>query len=378
MNATINSALPSDGGRAPIMNNTILEVVVGSTVHGTSVDDGLEDLDLMAIRLESKAQFVGFCVEDTWTKRTKPDGVRSEAGDVDYVAYGLRKYLSLALRGNPTILLALFVPDDQVRHISPPGAALRALAPAIVSKQVFAPFRGYMKQQHERLMAIRGQRNVTRPELIERYGYDTKYAGHIIRLGLQGEEILASGRISLPMPAADRQLVVDVRTGKYTLNQVSDMIVDVERRLEVAKDASTLPEQPNRAKVEAWMVEAYLKHWGSPKNEAPTPGYSTGDPAPHSRGDGAWEMRADHRAAEMQVRKLGRESGAVTTETRYEFIELSNGRRIPSRVVRELKIQLPHGSYPTHGRYARMDCASCGAPPEPHRCSYCLTPTQMR
>lgn len=34
------------------MQKTILEAIVGSTVHGTAVDDGLEDLDLMAVVLE--------------------------------------------------------------------------------------------------------------------------------------------------------------------------------------------------------------------------------------------------------------------------------------------------------------------------------------
>lgn len=250
-----------DQHQIPQMPGTILEIVVGSTVHGTSVDDGLEDLDLMAIRLESREQALGFYAEDTWTKRTKPTGVRSEAGDVDYVAYGLRKYLSLALKGNPTILLALFVPEHHVRSISAAGAELRALAPSIVSQQVFAPFRGYMRQQTERLFGLRGQQNVTRPELIERYGFDTKYAGHIVRLGLQGEEILRSGKISLPMPDSDRALVVGIRTGKYTLNEVSKLIDDVEGRLVRAKDSSVLAERPDIAKVQSWMMRTYLDYW---------------------------------------------------------------------------------------------------------------------
>lgn len=31
------------------MQKTILEAIVGSTIHGTAVSDGLEDLDLMAV-----------------------------------------------------------------------------------------------------------------------------------------------------------------------------------------------------------------------------------------------------------------------------------------------------------------------------------------
>ena len=245
------------------MRKTILEAVVGSTVHGTAVKDGLEDLDLMAVVLEDQKTFAGFNAPDTWTARTKPMGVRSEAGDVDWVGYGLRKYLNLALKGNPSILLALFVPPEHVREMTPEGEALRALAPAIVSKAAYMPFRGYMRQQHERLLGLRGQRNVTRPELVEAYGYDTKYAAHVVRLGLQGEELLLTGRISLPMQDAERALCVKVRTGGFSLAEASTQIIDAERRLDAAIMASPLPERPNAAKVERWMLEAYLAHWNT-------------------------------------------------------------------------------------------------------------------
>lgn len=249
-------ALPTEQFPYPI-----LEVVVGSTLHGTSVDDGLEDLDLMAVVVERPHQFIGFAPTDTWVSRTKPMGVRSEAGDTDLSVYGLRKFLHLALKGNPTILLALFAPFSFIRRHDARGLQMQELAPAIVSKQVYAPFRGYMKQQHERLLGLRGQRNVTRPELVERYGYDTKYAGHIIRLGLQGEEILSTGRLTLPLPQEQRDLVISVRTGHYTLAAVSELIIDAEDRINAAYERSALPERPYAKDVQEWMLDTYLRSW---------------------------------------------------------------------------------------------------------------------
>lgn len=239
----------------------ILEVVVGSTLHGTKVDDGLEDMDLMGITIEGHKEFVGFAPKDTWTWRTKPEGVRSEAGDIDLSIYGLRKYLSLALKGNPTILLALFAPEEFILRSDSRGRQLQELHPHIISQQVYQPFRGYMKQQHERLLGLRGQRNVTRPELVDRYGYDTKYAGHIVRLGAQGIELLTTGRLTLPMPEKERDLCVAVRTGKYTLAQVSELIIDAEEGIERAAKTSPIPLWPNRARVEEWMMGMYIEKW---------------------------------------------------------------------------------------------------------------------
>lgn len=239
----------------------ILEVIVGSTVHGTSVSDGLEDLDLMAVVIEDQASFCGFNPKNVWTHRTKPEGVRSEAGDTDWVGYGLRKYLGLVLKGNPSALLALFVPPASIREITEEGHALRAMVPVIASKAAYMPFRGYMRQQHERLLGLRGQKNVTRPELVKAYGYDTKYAGHIIRLGCQGAEFLQTGRITLPMREDERALVVKVRTGGFTLAEVSGLISQAEVMLDDAHASSTLQDEPDTQAVEAWMLQTYLNHW---------------------------------------------------------------------------------------------------------------------
>lgn len=243
----------------------ILEGIVGSTIHGTAVQDGLEDLDLMAVCIEDAATFAGFNACDTWTARTKPMGVRSEAGDVDWVCYGLRKYLNLALKGNPSILLLLFVQEQHTRELTQKGRELRGLADAIVSKQAYMPFRGYMRQQHERLLGLRGQRNVTRPELVERYGYDTKYAAHVVRLGLQGTELLSTGRLSLPMRDEDRALCVSIRQGGYSLAAVSEQIIKAERALDEANATSQLRERPDTHLVERWMLTAYLDAWQAAK-----------------------------------------------------------------------------------------------------------------
>ena len=39
---------------------------------------------------------------------------RSGAGDLDVIVYSARKWARLALAGNPTVLLILFVPDAEV------------------------------------------------------------------------------------------------------------------------------------------------------------------------------------------------------------------------------------------------------------------------
>ena len=84
------------------------------------------------------------------------------------------------------------------------------------SRRAAAAYRGYMEKQIEPWIGSRGQKNVKRPELELAHGYDTKYAAHTIRLGVQGVEYLATGALTLPMPEAVAARIRDVRNGKLS------------------------------------------------------------------------------------------------------------------------------------------------------------------
>lgn len=248
----------------------ILECVVGSTLHGTSVDDGLEDLDLMGICVEKPEQVIFgeydagngmYYTKDTWVERTKPEGVRSEAGDIDRTVYGLAKYARLALNGNPTVLLPLYAPESKIHFQAHEGRELRRIRDRFISKKTGRAFLGYMTQQRKRMEGSLGQKNCTRPELVEKYGYDTKYAGHVIRLGLQGIELMVNGELTLPMAYADRDLVVRVRTGQFTVDEVIGMAMGLEARLEHALKISRVPEQGDYATVQEFVVRSYMEAW---------------------------------------------------------------------------------------------------------------------
>ena len=79
----------------------------------------------------------------------RPGGVanRSGAGDLDVVIYSARKWARLALAGNPTVLLVLFVPDEEVVFRNEAGAELTANAHRFVSRLAAGRYLGYLKGQ---------------------------------------------------------------------------------------------------------------------------------------------------------------------------------------------------------------------------------------
>jgi uncharacterized protein len=259
-----------DEQREIVERSTILRGTVGSTVHGLH-HGGQDDRDEMAIFIEPPEFLVGLRLARTrggwgqlehYVERTQPEGARSGPGDLDLVSYTLRKWLRLALAGNPTVLLLLFSPPESLLVCTEAGRRLRELAPAIVSRQAGPRFAGYMRAQKERLVGTRGQRRVNRPELIDAHGYDTKYAMHVARLGHQGIELLTTGRLSLPMAEPERSRVMAIRTGEVPYDEAVDAIEAIERDLVTACEESPLRAEPDRELVDDFLLDTYREAWG--------------------------------------------------------------------------------------------------------------------
>jgi hypothetical protein len=247
--------------------STILRGLVGSTVHGLNVNDGIDDRDEMGVCVEPfenamtlSEPFEQFIYRSAAEREGRPNA-RSTGGDLDLTIYSLRKWMRLALKGNPTILLLLFTPAEQLVSCDDLGRKLRALTPAIVSRRVQGPFLGYLTAQKQRITGQRGQKRIHRPELEEMYGFDTKYAMHMLRLGFQGVELLTTGRLSLPMREPERSYLLDVRRGKVSEEECLRRAGDLEQQLTDLATSGVLPDAPDEARVERWVLEAYRRRW---------------------------------------------------------------------------------------------------------------------
>jgi predicted nucleotidyltransferase len=254
--------------RTQAEGRTILRALVGSTVHGLNVQDGVEDRDEMGVLVEPFEAVVGFRSFEQFIYRTAAEregkqDAKSRAGDLDLVIYSLRKYLRLCLSGNPTMMLPLFAPPHAVIVCTPLGEELRTLAPAIASRRAGHAFLGYLRAQKQRLRGERGQMRVRRPELVARDGYDSKYAMHLCRLGYQGLEFVRSGRLTLPMAEPERGWLYRLRQGEIPFAEMQARADEIEAALEAAIPASPLPEEPDQPAVEAWMQSAYRRVWAT-------------------------------------------------------------------------------------------------------------------
>lgn len=240
-------------------DNEILRVTSGSELYGTSLGTG--DHDEMGVFIEPPEYVLAFKQCDVATYRTQPDGVKSGPGDIDLSIYSLRKFLSLAMQGNPTILTTLFAPESATLYKNEFGSELLGMADAIVSQRAFPRFRGYMEAQKKRLMGEKRGHVPSRPELIEQFGYDTKYAMHVLRLGMQGCELMYHGSLELPVSPSTRNYLLQVRQGAFSYEEILRDIEEVEEELEWAGANNDLREEPDTERLTEWIIDVHLRHW---------------------------------------------------------------------------------------------------------------------
>jgi hypothetical protein len=265
MNTLIEDPVLEYGDPEIASRGEILRCVVGSGVHGIAIS-GTDDHDEMGVYIEPAEYLLGVrAYRDSYVARTKAEGQRSGPGDTDLVMYALRKYLRLAMKGNPTALLPLYAPAKDLIVCEPLGTELRQMRECFLSAEAVKRFLGYMEAQHERMMGS-GKRNrvPNRPELVQAHGWDTKYGSHALRLAYQGAEIAFDGQLTLPLPPGIRQAVLDVKTGRVSREDVSAEIQFLAGKVRRALEAGTVavPARPQTELIEEFSVYAHRKFWG--------------------------------------------------------------------------------------------------------------------
>ena len=226
----------------------ILKCYGGSIAYGTNTPES--DVDVRGIFIPPK---------DYWLGLKRVDQCIGKDPDTDYKA--LARYLELALGNNPNILEYLFlldkhyiwrdVPDD-LKHL---GKKLIENRDLFLSKKCKHSYLGYAWSQFTRMDKLNANvnQNKRRLDLVEKFGYDTKNAMHLIRLLRTGMEILVEQTIHVHRD--DARELLDIKAGKYTYEQLKEQVDRYKEMIEEAYVKSTLQYSPDREKVHQLCME---------------------------------------------------------------------------------------------------------------------------
>lgn len=242
----------------------------GSQAHGTATAES--DHDLLGIFVERDEQLYGLEAVDTANFRVLPTGElrqlgtsdatpRSGADDVEMHFHPLRKYVSLAARGNPTVLSAMWAYDSFAVVSSTAAELLVAHRDEFLSKHAGFRHAGYARAQRDALLG-RTNKRTNRPELVSLHGYDSKYGAHLIRLLWAGLDLVRDRTFHLPMKPEQVEFLREIRGGEVPLEDLLALSDKLEHELTSETEDSNLPDSVDYDRVNTLLRDVRNHHLG--------------------------------------------------------------------------------------------------------------------
>jgi len=96
-----------------------------------------------------------------------------------------------------------------------------------------------------------------REELYTKYGFDTKFGMHCLRLLIEGKELMTTGTLEFPLKEKD--FLLDVRSGKYSKEDIINMMNESSKELEDLTSRSKLPDKPRHKEIEMMLIRMNTK-----------------------------------------------------------------------------------------------------------------------
>lgn len=104
-------------------------------------------------------------------------------------------------------------------------------------------------------------RNPKRAELEKKYGYDSKHATHLVRLILQGYDILTEGKLTVGV--SDREEIQEVKNGLWSYDKLVRWAEDKEKEIDEIYNNKKyiIPHHPNIKVIEDLLFKILKLHF---------------------------------------------------------------------------------------------------------------------
>lgn len=124
---------------------------------------------------------------------------------------------------------------------------IRPHADLFLSRWAFNTFHGCATEQWNRL---KRDLNVQTVEI------NYKMAMHVVRVLVEGVELLETGKITFP--SGEKDLLLKIRNGEYTFTAMDQMVDQYIKELIRAKIHSPLPDDVDRGAISRLVADTYL------------------------------------------------------------------------------------------------------------------------
>ena len=246
--------------------NVMYEGLTGSVAYGCSSDTS--DMDVVGFCFPPKelifphlaGDIPGFGRQKKRFDQFQQHHVKWESGrkEYDFTIYSIVKFFQLCMDNNPNMLDVLFLPADCVLKSSKVAELVRANKTRFLHKGSYHKFKGYAYAQLHKM----DNKNPVgkRKELVERFGFDTKFACHLVRLAYECQQILEERTLDL---RRNREHLKAIRRGDIPEQEIRDWFTNHEKILDDLYHTSSIPHSPDEAELKELLLNCIEEQYGS-------------------------------------------------------------------------------------------------------------------
>jgi len=255
-----------------VPTNVMYETIMGSEAYGVSTDSS--DMDVYGFCVPTKEivfpHLAGELAQFDWKPDKKRFGqfladhvdVEDERGgkgrQYDLTIFNIVKFFKLVTENNPNVVDSLYTRQECVLHITQVGNMVRENRHIFIHKGCWNTFKGYAFSQLHKMRTKEPEGK--RKEIREEYGYDVKFAYHVVRLLDEVEQLLMHGDMDL-MQA--REHMKAVRRGEVPEEEIREWFSVKEKELEKLYHQSSLPDRPDKKRIKKLLLQCLEHHYGS-------------------------------------------------------------------------------------------------------------------
>ncbi len=249
-----------------LADNVHYETMMGSIAYGVSND--ASDIDVYGFCIPPKdvvfphlaGEIPGFGRQQKRFEQFQQHHVATEDGAkvYDVSIYNIVRFFTLCMENNPNIIDSLFTPARCVLHTTAVGQLVRENRRLFLHRGAWPKFKGYAYSQLAKMASK--ERTGKRKAMVEKHGFDLKFAYHVVRLLDEAEQILSGEDLDLER---NREQLKAIRRGEMTEEEIRTWAAEKEKALEKAYEASPLPWGPDEPAIRALLLRCLEHHYGS-------------------------------------------------------------------------------------------------------------------
>lgn len=240
----------------------ILVGLRGSDAHGTKIRDrvdlSVDDTDVFCITTQSKDYYAS--IESYLGSACKSHRLfwDSNGQELDIQVYDIRKFAHLISTGNPNCICWLWNRTADYLYSSNAMTPFFEHREMFVTKRVIKALYHYARGQQKRILAdnkYEGYMGAKRKALVDKFGFDLKFAAHTFRLAMLGIEAAEAGTLWSYRPEDERATIVAIKSGHLSLDETNRLIEEPLAQLADLLKDNQLPDGVDMDVVNALVLD---------------------------------------------------------------------------------------------------------------------------